>query len=157
MTTDTIKENAKDFGVTLFLSLVAVATYVGLKMNINADYMVLCIIAILTASFFIPAAKSRLGWGNVVYMFFAIIAIQATDNPYFQLNMGLVSVILVMVASNVAISYIRNLKNLKNAVVLECVLGFVLGCCIVVLSNAVHNTTPINIDNAPSLTRNAGW
>lgn len=157
MTTSTATESGKDFGFILLISVLSICTYVGLKMNINDNYMVHCIVAVLVVSFLIPYSKSRLGWGNVVYMFFAIIAIQSTDNPYFQMNMGLASVILVMLVSNIAIAYMRNLKNFKNVILLECILGFVLGCCIVVLSNAVYSGTSINTDNAPSLTRDAGW
>jgi hypothetical protein len=157
MTTSTISETGKNFGFILLLSVLSISTYIGLKMNINESYKVVCIAAILAMSFFIPYSKARLGWGNVVYMFFAILAIQSTDNPYFQINMGLASIILVMLISNVAITYIRELKNFKNVILVECIIGVVLGCCVVVLSNTIHSSSPISIDNAPSLTRDAGW
>lgn len=156
MTTN-VKEKSKEFGLVLLISVLAIGTYVGLKMNINESYKTFCIVVVLAISFLIPLGKSRLGWGNVVYMFFAIIAIQATDNPYFQINMGLASVIFVMIFCNVAICYLRDLKNFKNVILLECIIGFVLGCCIVVLSNAVYNSTPVSLDDAPSITRDAGW
>jgi len=157
MTTSTDINYGKELGLVSCTSFATAIGLVLLKMYTNENYMIPCIILLLVATFVAFYRKSLFGWGNTVYMSFAILAIQSVENPYFQWNAGLASIIFVMLISNIAIAYIRNIDGIKSVKILECTAGFTLGVSIVFLSNGLTGSIPVATENIPSITRNVGW